>query len=330
MFGTFWSQPRSREALRGWVLGATALVAACSSGPDLAGVAPPDAVPERVRFEVADDLDLYALQTGWVGIKEPHWRYQAPGFLVVPRIFLSGDWHPWLPNLAYAVKTPKGVVLFDTGADPKINDDDYFACDPNSEVFYRRNLRFVVPEDGDLGARLQAIAVPPDDVTDVVISHFHADHTGRLALFPAARLWTGAGNWVPGAAGPEHVGAVPCTLPPGLEARAPVFEDGPFGAFEASHVLLGDPRVRIVPLGGHTPGHVGLLVSDGDRYWLVAGDATFDRAETDAGHVAGVSEDVEAARASQARIRDQLARFDTTLLPAHDLAVLLPAGTPDH
>lgn len=35
---------------------------------------------------------------------------------------------------------------------------------------------------------LASLGVPPEDVTDVVISHHHPDHTINVALFPNARL----------------------------------------------------------------------------------------------------------------------------------------------
>lgn len=131
----------------------------------------------------------------------------------------------------------------------------------------------------------------------------------------AAAVLTGPGNW------PTHVGMVSCTLPEGLQPELADFHDGPFGVFARSQRLLDRDDVRLVPLPGHTPGHVGVLVRDGEQYWLIAGDATFDRAETDGLHVCGVSEDVIAARETQELIRRQLTTHETVLLPAHDPAV---------
>ncbi len=267
------------------------------------------------RIETASGLELIALQTGWVAIKEPHWRYRPPGFWVVPRIMLSEDWHPWLPVISYAVVSPEGVVLVDTGAAPEIVDEGHLVCDPRNEVFYRRNLRFVAPPDATADRRLLELGIEPDSVDTVVVTHFHLDHSGRIGAFPRARVVTGRGNW------PSHVGAVPCTLPEGLEPDAPDWTGGPIGVFERSQTLLGRSEIRLVPLPGHTPGHVGLLLQDGDRSFLVAGDATFSEEETLAGHVAGVSQDVDLARETQASIRRQLERHRTVLLPAHDLAV---------
>ena len=289
-----------------------ALHSAGCAGADLASVPPPADVPVHAVATTPSGLTIAAVRTGWVGVKEPHWRYTPPSWLVLPRVFLSWRWHPWLPNISYAVTAGGRTVLVDTGTDPRIGDPAYMACDPGARFFYGRNMRFIAAPDDTIDRRLPALGVPLTAVGTVVITHFHGDHPGRVDAFPGARVLTGPGNW------PGHLGAVPCTLPPGFAPELAHFGDGPFGVFAASQKLLGRDDVRLIPLPGHTPGHVGVLVRDGDRYWLIAGDATFDRAETDALHVCGVSEDVAAARATQQLIARQLALHDTVLLPAHD------------
>ncbi len=46
----------------------------------------------------------------------------------------------------------------------------------------------LVPSRNALLAALAARGVGPDEVTDVVFSHHHPDHTVNAALFPAARI----------------------------------------------------------------------------------------------------------------------------------------------
>lgn len=299
-----------RLALAALALAATA---GCARGEPAWTVAP-ETAPRRAEARTPSGLRIVALRTGWVGITEPHWRWRAPGFFVVPRIFLTRTWHPWLPIIVYAIVAGREVVLVDTGPAPEIADPAYMACDTNNQFFYARNMRFVVDPADAVDRQLPGLGIAPDAVSTVVVTHFHGDHTGRLGAFPRARVVTGRGNW------PSHLGAVPCTWPPGLAPAFPRFADGAVGAFAESERLTADGAVRVVPLLGHTPGHVGVLVADGGRYWLMAGDATFDLEQTRAGDVAGVSEGVAEARRTQARIATQLAGFDTVLLPAHDLA----------
>ena len=185
---------------------------------------------------------------------------------MIPRIFLSRRWHEWIPNISYVVAVNGRTLLVDTGSDPAINDLSYMECDPNARFFYQRNMRFIAEPADTVDRQLPELGFTTDKVETIVITHFHGDHPGRIGAFPKARVLTGSGNW------PTHIGAVPCTLPAGFTPDFARFEDGPFGTFATSQKLLGRDDVRLIPLPGHTPGHVGVLVKDADRYWLIAGD----------------------------------------------------------
>ena len=77
--------------------------------------------------------------------------------------------------------------------------------------------------------------------------------------------------------------------------------------------------MRIVPTPGHSPGHQSLLIRDGTRWVLLAGDVVFDRERLAAGRaLAGIVADPIAARRSIRLVEAQLARHDTLLLSAHD------------
>jgi glyoxylase-like metal-dependent hydrolase (beta-lactamase superfamily II) len=234
---------------------------------------------------------------------------------MTPRIFLSRTWHEWLPIISYVVVTPTEVVLIDTGAPTEINDPKFMACDSFSKYFYDKNLRFSAKPEDTIDRQMAELSIDPESVTKIVITHFHADHCGRIDRFPNAALITGRGNW------PKHLGSVPCTLPPDLRPSFPRFADGAVAAFDTSERLTENGTVRVVPMYGHTNGHVGVVVVEDDRHWLMAGDATFSLAETEAVRIAGVSEDVDEARRTQRLILRQVQEYDTVLLPAHEIEV---------
>jgi glyoxylase-like metal-dependent hydrolase (beta-lactamase superfamily II) len=82
---------------------------------------------------------------------------------------------------------------------------------------------------------LAALGVEPDDVTDVVISHHHPDHTINVALFPSARIhdhwaWYRDDRWV----------------------------TRPAEGFELS------PDIRLIETPGHTPQDISTLVRTDD------------------------------------------------------------------
>ena len=109
----------------------------------------------------------------------------------------------------------------------------------------------------------------------MVLTHRHADHTDGLRLVPStAEVFVGSGDW------PTHAGALACRWPAG---RTPTLVD-------AQRALTSDGALRIVPLKGHSPGHLGVELGNAYGAVLFAGDAVFDLAQLRARRIAGISE----------------------------------------
>jgi N-acyl homoserine lactone hydrolase len=304
-------QARSRWGRLGWVglLPALALAAEPLPNP------PVNSLPTMAQVTTESNIRIHALRTGWVGVKGTHRELDVPQWMALPSIMLGQSWAQWMPIIVFVVEHPEGVFVIDTGPSPRINEPDYFACDKRNEFFYRRNMRFFVPSGDTLGPRLAEAGIDVKRVKALVITHFHADHIGGVDVVPQAKVYTGAGNW------PQHVGAFTCRLPAGFEPNLIRFENSDGSLAKQGHALTADGKVQIVPLPGHTPGHVGVSVTDGGRTWLIAGDATFDPDQTERGAVTGVSQSIPQAIETQAVLRRAAASSKLTLLPAHDPSV---------
>jgi glyoxylase-like metal-dependent hydrolase (beta-lactamase superfamily II) len=272
------------------------------------------ATPTYARHPTAGGETIHALRTGWVRVKRTHRELDVvPGWRF-PAIISQRDWAGWMPIVVYAIERSDGsLILVDTGPSPEILGEDYLACDPRGEWFYRRNLDFRVDAGDNLRDRMAEVGLDPAKVTDVVISHFHADHVGGLDLVPQARVLVGEGNW------PKHTGSFTCNLAPGFAPTTAAFEPQAIGPFATSLPLTADGRVAMVPLPGHTPGHAGVAVRDGERLWIIAGDATFDDDQSERGAVSGATQEVPVAKKTQAQLAAAL-RSGAVLLPAHDPA----------
>jgi len=176
-----------------------------------------------------------------------------------------------------------GPILFDTGYDPA-----FFAA---TEAFPERLYRWTTPVDfrpeEAVAEQLPRFGVRPDDVTAIVISHFHGDHVAGLHRFPKAVLHcarAGAEQLVQGnRLSRVRKGLLSGLAPVDLTDRAVWFEDRPrvalpsdLAPFETGADLLGDGSLIAVPLPGHCPGHWGLLVrqDDGQMRFLI-GDAAW-------------------------------------------------------
>ena len=204
-------------------------------------------------------IRIVAMRTGWVGVKSTHRELEIPSFLAVPAIFLSRVWAQWMPIICYAIVHPsQGTVLVDAGPDADINNPDYYSCDPNNEFFYKRNLRFHVPDGEVLSQRLQQAGIAPQSIRKLVITHFHADHVGGVGCLPRdTTAFVGPGNW------PSHLGAFTCRLPKGFSPVIADYKPQPAAGtsattshldsiFPETHNLTTDGRVRIASAGPHS------------------------------------------------------------------------------
>lgn len=141
------------------------------------------------------------------------------------------------------------------------------------------------------------------------------DHIGSVDLVPQAAFYTGEGNW------PKHVGSFTCRIKSGRVPDSPTYANSGIEGFDQSMALTRDGKVHIVPLPGHTPGHVGVAVTDGGRTWIMAGDATFDQGQSERGALAGVTQDFDRAVGSQLLLSRLWKQPNFVVLPAHDASV---------
>jgi glyoxylase-like metal-dependent hydrolase (beta-lactamase superfamily II) len=127
-----------------------------------------------------------------------------------------------------------------------------------------RTAGFDFTLDTTLVEQLAAIAVRPEQIGRVAVSHHHFDHTGQAASFPGASLLIGKGDVDALKAGAP--GTDPRPLAHWLSGT------GKLDAVSGDRDLFGDGRVVMLDLPGHTPGHHGLLVRLKARTLLLTGD----------------------------------------------------------
>jgi glyoxylase-like metal-dependent hydrolase (beta-lactamase superfamily II) len=129
---------------------------------------------------------------------------------------------------------------------------------------------------------VRALGLDPADVRHIACTHLDLDHAGGLPDFPEAQVHVFA---------PEREAAVKPSLRDRMRYPSSHFDHGPkwathtvdgddwFG-FESVSVLPGvDPEILLIPLVGHSRGHSGIAVRDGDGWILHCGDAYFHRNE---------------------------------------------------
>lgn len=180
------------------------------------------------------------------------------------------------------LETSQGLVLVDTGFGLKD------VADPPSRLsrFFLALLSPEFREEMTAVRQIERLGFRAADVRHIVLTHLDFDHAGGLDDFPLARVhllrqerdealaqrtWLDRQRFRP-----QQWASRP---------RWEVYDGGlgePWFGFQAVRQLQGlPPEILMVPLAGHTHGHVGIAIERGGQWLLQTGDAYFYHAEMD-------------------------------------------------
>ena len=230
-------------------------------------------------------------------------QFRKDGFYTAPFIF-GGEEGPQnfdpkeryrgsLQN--YLIDTGDEVILVDTGL-PKGTPEE--SPDENSMLFTGHDSQDYM--DG-----LKALGYKPEQVSKIILTHKHADHSGRLHEFPNAKIFVNE----------EECDAEELK---GINNIVPVkFSSGAFYNFPDSELIA--PNVHMIKAKGHTKGNSIAIIEDKKEgiFYMIHGDITYVDEALYRDKLSVVFEDLKEARISQNRIREFVSKHPTVYLGTH-------------
>lgn len=232
------------------------------------------------------------------------------GWLTLPAKFILDGMEGKLrlPIPSYLIVHPKGKAIFDSGLHTSLQSD------PAGRLGAMASIAKVEFEPGEeLGGRLAALDIGPQQITHLINSHLHFDHAGGNDQVPNAPLVIQKPEWQ-------------AAMDPDL-AQSNGFDRRDFDLgqdvmqIEGEHDLFGDGSVTLFPTYGHTPGHQSLKLKLQRGDVVLTGDACYMRKTLEDLHLPHSSflHDREGMIASLHKFRE-LQRRGARIFYGHDAA----------
>jgi glyoxylase-like metal-dependent hydrolase (beta-lactamase superfamily II) len=263
-----------------------------------------DGVPERPPMS-SDPYDVFAVRyaTRMASASQVFLNYSIYGESDRP---MQMDYFFWI------ARNEADTIVFDTGF--------------TDAVGTRRGRTMLCSPE----RALTRLGVTPTDVSTVVITHAHYDHTGNLGLFPNATVviarrefdfWAGPVSQRSQFAHSAEVSDVDQIVALEGQGRVRLFDDQ----------LDLTPGIELIEVGGHTPGQVIAMVHGRSGSVLLASDAAHYYEELDRDRPFFVVADLERMYRGFDLVKQLTTDRGAALVAGHDPDVLqrFPAVDPD-
>lgn len=193
----------------------------------------------------------------------------------------------------YLIDTGDEVILVDTGLPAGTPEE---VPDENSLLYTGKDICSYMEAFAALGYQ-------PEQVTAILVTHKHADHTGELKSFPNAKIYVNADEM-----SADELQGIPNLVP--VE-----FTDGAYYNFPDSQKIRDG--IYLVKAKGHTNGNSIIIVENEGLFYMIHGDISYVDEALYANKLSVVFDDLSAARETQDRIREFIGKHPTVYCGTH-------------
>ena len=228
-------------------------------------------------------------------------KFRKDGFYSQPFVFGGEEgMDKFDPKVRYRGSLQN--YLIDLGGEVILVDTGIPAGTPE-EVPDETSLAFTGKDICTYMEAFAALGYKPEQVTKIVLTHRHSDHSGELKSFPNAKIYVNA----------DELGAAELQ---GLGNIVPVtFTDGDYYNFPETQIIA--PGIRMVKAKGHTNGNSIVILENDGLFYMIHGDITYVDEALYQNKLSVVFDDLPAARVTQDRIIEFIRNHPTVYCGTH-------------
>lgn len=228
-------------------------------------------------------------------------KFRKDGFYTQPMVF-GGEEGPDQFDLSVRYRGSMQNYLIDTGDEVILVDTGFPAGTPE-EVPDETSIGFTGKDICSYMEALAALGYKSDQVTKILLTHKHADHSGELRSFPNAKIYVNK----------DEMSADELQ---GIENLVPVeFTDGAYYNFPESQKIIDG--VRMIKAKGHTNGNSIIIVELDGLFYMFHGDISYVDEALYEDKLSIVYDDLAAARETQNRVREFIKNHPTVYCGTH-------------
>ncbi len=228
-------------------------------------------------------------------------KFRKDGFYTQPFVF-GGEEGPDKFDINIRYRGSLQNYLIDTGDEVILVDTGLPAGTPEERPD-AKSLAFTGKDICGYIEALKKLGYEPEQVTKILLTHKHADHSGELKSFPGAKIFVNA----------DELSADELK---GLNNIVPVsFTDGAYHNFPESQKIC--EGVYYIKAKGHTNGNSIVIVEKDGLYYMLHGDITYVDEALYENKLSVVFEDPAAARVTLDRVREFVRENPTVYCGTH-------------
>ena len=228
-------------------------------------------------------------------------KFRRDGFYTQPFVF-GGEEGPDKFNKNVHYRGSLQNYLIDTGHEVILVDTGIPAGTPE-EVPDERAMAYTGKDICTYMEALAALGYKPEQVTKILLTHKHSDHSGELRSFPGAEIYVNE----------DEIGADELKDIPNL---VPVkFTDGAYYNFPESRKICDG--VTFIKAKGHTNGNSIVIVENDGLFYMLHGDITYIDEALYENKLSVVFDDPAAARETLDRVREFVSSHPTVYCGTH-------------